>query len=316
MTAKNRNPRWAYLLALLLTGITGTLFAVSWRTDSDDKTYVGLIKNAPGGARVALVTTGDAFVAYACSNDKEFNGQYSRWFKGTMEKGKLKASADGVTMEGKVEDGLFIGTLACEDKKALTFNAWKTSDKGYAGLYRAEDDVDDDHYVVGWIVDPALEIVGAVKKQGQKPGVAVQSQPAQQRSQQIRRVIQQRNLSLPNGGNRVVQRRIVQQQLPAQQQNQQLQNQNQNQQQQQVVEEVVEEEVTDVTATEVEETVETQVTEEAQEAVQAQKVNNAKNLPKGKKVVNNNPGNKKGGTGQNKKAPAKANNNAKKNPPK
>src|SRR4051794_6084697 len=47
-------------------------------------TYVGPLGKAPESARLALVSDGKGFVAYACSADDAFNATYATWVRGKV----------------------------------------------------------------------------------------------------------------------------------------------------------------------------------------------------------------------------------------
>jgi hypothetical protein len=140
-------------------------------------TFVGRVDgDAKSLRRIAIVVQDNQFIAYVCSKDAEFNKTYSRWIKGSVENGKLNASAEGVSVQGELNDGRFSGTVAGKDAKALNFRAAAIVRSPVAGLYRATDTVKDSEFVVGWIVDGLHNVVGSCKNK--KTGAQQVLQPA------------------------------------------------------------------------------------------------------------------------------------------
>lgn len=117
-------------------------------------------------ARIGIAVEGKDILAYVCSQDAAFNESYARWFKG-------KAEADGsftiappnpkdpARLKGSLGETIK-GSMLAADGKVLAYSAAAVDD-GVSGLYRAEDEVDGDKYVLGWVVDPELNVAGAVQ---------------------------------------------------------------------------------------------------------------------------------------------------------
>src|SRR5262249_61205106 len=58
------------------------------------RTFIGPLEGAPRSARIGVVTDGAEFVAYICSQDADFNQNFSKWLKGPVGDGsRLSAEA-------------------------------------------------------------------------------------------------------------------------------------------------------------------------------------------------------------------------------
>jgi pyruvate/2-oxoglutarate dehydrogenase complex dihydrolipoamide acyltransferase (E2) component len=148
--------------------------------DVKSQTFVGRLPVADGQARVAVVLTGQEFVAYACGNRTAFAKDYQRWWKGTLADGAAHAEIGGVKLElVRTTDGL-AGELRGADGAALAFSASLAPRGTLAGLYRGEQTVGGQDYVLGWIVDAKHQVVGGCSCKGsgaKKPLAAVRRLP-------------------------------------------------------------------------------------------------------------------------------------------
>jgi hypothetical protein len=125
------------------------------------RTYVGELAGGPRSARIAQVVRGSAVVAYACSQDQEFNQAHARWYEAELKDQRLAVSQDGCKLTARVEADAVKGTLVGPDGKEMTFTARRTAPNSLAGLYRGEDQFGGDDHVLGWIVDQNHDVVGA-----------------------------------------------------------------------------------------------------------------------------------------------------------
>jgi hypothetical protein len=123
------------------------------------RTYIGPIEGAPRSARLGIVADDANFVAYVCSQDDVFNKSHSQWIKGPVADRKLKGEAGGVKIEGVLTDEKVEGSLTVEGK-TLKFSAAAVAADSSAGLFRAEDKVDDEHFVFGWVIDTDGSMIG------------------------------------------------------------------------------------------------------------------------------------------------------------
>jgi len=121
-------------------------------------TYVGELKGAPAGSRVAVVVEGDAFTAYACSPDAEFNKTDARWFKGTLAAGKGTAAVDGREFAAEVK-GNTVAVVIKGGAKEYTASAVEVGESE-AGLYRHDEKQGDEPKVTGWILSTDGSVVG------------------------------------------------------------------------------------------------------------------------------------------------------------
>jgi hypothetical protein len=155
-------------LALGLTAAAAVPCRGAEPPPAPSRTYVGELAGGPRSARVALVVQGNAVVAYACSQDQEFNQAHARWYEGELKDQRLAVTQDGFKLNARVEADAAKGTLAGPDGKEMTFTARRTAPNGLAGLYRGEDQFGGDDHVLGWIVDQNHDVVGACvnKKRG------------------------------------------------------------------------------------------------------------------------------------------------------
>jgi hypothetical protein len=135
------------------------------------RTYVGELSGGPRSARIALVVQGTQVVAYACSQDQQFNQDHARWYEGELKDQRLTVKQDGYTLTARVEGDRARGTLVGPDGKELTFSAERTAPNSLAGLYRGVDQFDGDEHLLGWIVDAKHDVVGACKRKKKGPQV-------------------------------------------------------------------------------------------------------------------------------------------------
>jgi hypothetical protein len=142
------------------------------------RTFVGEVAGGPRSARIALVVQGSAVVAYACSQDKEFNQAHARWYEGDLKDNRLNVTLDGNTLSARVAGDKIEGTVTGPDRKALTFTATHAPSGGLVGLYRGEDRLGDEDFVLGWIVDQRHDVVGACKNK--KRGNVIVLRPVKQ----------------------------------------------------------------------------------------------------------------------------------------
>ncbi len=148
-------------LALGLTAAAAVPCRGAEPPPAPSRTYVGELAGGPRSARVALVVQGNAVVAYACSQDQEFNQAHARWYDAELKDQRLAVTQDGYKLTARVEGDAVKGTLAGPDGKELTFTARPTAPNSLAGLYRGEDQFGGDDHVLGWIVDQKHDVVGA-----------------------------------------------------------------------------------------------------------------------------------------------------------
>jgi hypothetical protein len=132
------------------------------------RSFVGVLEGAPRSARIAIIVQGGTFLAYACSQDAEFNAACSRWFQGEIGTGgTIRASAGGLDLRGTLGDDQVSGEVGPE-RKPLRFTARRVPAGGDAGLYRSETRADGTNFVAGWIIDLDDNVAGAVSCHGQR----------------------------------------------------------------------------------------------------------------------------------------------------
>jgi hypothetical protein len=137
--------------------------AIGWGAEppAPSRTYVGELAGGPRSARIALVIQGNAVVAYACSQDQQFNQDHARWYEGELKDQRLAVTRDGRQLTARVEGDMVKGTLVGPDGREMTFTTRRTAANSLAGLYRGEDRFAGEDYVLGWIVDQNHDVVGA-----------------------------------------------------------------------------------------------------------------------------------------------------------
>jgi hypothetical protein len=147
-----------------LAGNLGMVLLLCASAAADDKpaasrTFLGMLDGAPKNSLIAVVVEGSEVLAYACSEDENFNKTNSRWLRGAAAEGALQAANDGVKLEAKIGEDAVAGTLTGPDKKELKFTATPAGENG--GLFRAEGKVGDEEHVAGWIADGRGTVVGS-----------------------------------------------------------------------------------------------------------------------------------------------------------
>lgn len=106
---------------------------------------------------VAIVTTGSKTIAYVCDGI-----EVAEWFRGSMnEYGWLELiSKKGWELTASMGTASAIGSLTIKDNQPIFFTARLV--EGIAGLYRAENTMENTKYLGGWIVNSSGEQRGAV----------------------------------------------------------------------------------------------------------------------------------------------------------
>src|SRR5262249_19263102 len=126
------------------------------------RVYVGGIEGAPRSARIGIVAGAADFVVYVCSQDDDFNKSLSHWLKGQVESNKFNGEGGGVKVRGERQGDRVEGTLTA-DGKTFKFRAAAVEAGGPAGLYRAEDTVEGQSHVLGWVIDAEGSVIGSAR---------------------------------------------------------------------------------------------------------------------------------------------------------
>jgi hypothetical protein len=117
-----------------------------------------LIGRASPSPFVAIVTTQNKAIAYLCDGDF-----LAEWFRADLQPGGLfearsTSKKSGITAQ--VNAGSVVGAITLESGKTIQFRA--TPADGTAGLYRSDDNIDNQRFLGGWVVLPNGEQRGAV----------------------------------------------------------------------------------------------------------------------------------------------------------
>ena len=113
--------------------------------------YSGALKTLPGGC-IVLSCDGAHVLAYFCDGTDSHPPTVSRWIRGEIAVGGIKAAAGGVTLVAQLQGHRASGTLTLADGTALPFTAHsRWPDGAEWGVYRSEADFNGVHYVGGWI---------------------------------------------------------------------------------------------------------------------------------------------------------------------
>lgn len=123
------------------------------------RTFVGALEGAPEGTRVGIVCDDKGFIAYVCSEDKDFTAERAAWFKGAPANDKIEAANGERKLTAALTADAATGELRCGDKK-FAFTAKRCDGHVIAGLYRAEAD----GAVYGWVIDEDGAVAGGVQR--------------------------------------------------------------------------------------------------------------------------------------------------------
>jgi hypothetical protein len=107
---------------------------------------------------VAVVTTQNKAIAYICDGEV-----LAEWFRADLQPGGLfearsTSKKSGITAQ--VNAGSVVGAITLESGTVIQFRA--TPADGLAGLYRSDDNIDNQRFLGGWVVLPNGEQRGAV----------------------------------------------------------------------------------------------------------------------------------------------------------
>jgi hypothetical protein len=114
----------------------------------------------PAGSNpfVAVVTTQDRAIAYICDGEV-----LAEWFRADLQAGGLfeaGSTSKKSGMTAQVNAGSVVGVITLESGKVIQFRA--TPADGTAGLYRSDDNINNQRFLGGWVVLPNGEQRGAV----------------------------------------------------------------------------------------------------------------------------------------------------------
>lgn len=107
---------------------------------------------------VAVVTTQDKAIAYICDGEV-----LAEWFRADLQAGGLFEARSTTKKSGitaQVNAGSVVGAITLESGKVIQFRAAPAD--GTAGLYRSDDNINNERFLGGWVVLPSGEQRGAV----------------------------------------------------------------------------------------------------------------------------------------------------------
>jgi hypothetical protein len=150
--------KWMLFLAGLLMLLAGSQAAPINGIYVTEVTGAELIGRASPSPFVAVVTTQNKAIAYLCDGDF-----LAEWFRSDLQPGGLfearsTSKKSGITAQ--VNAGSVVGAITLESGKVIQFRA--TPADGTAGLYRSDDNIDNQRFLGGWVVLPNGEQRGAV----------------------------------------------------------------------------------------------------------------------------------------------------------
>ena len=132
-------------------------------TTTSPTEYVGEVPTE--NAWVGISTTSKRMVAFVTDGTKNHQPTYAQWFRGPVTNDVVDATAAAKSgadrLQGTLSKDTATGTVTFADGKSLAFtaNAVPTGDPA-AGLYRSEHEVNNQHYVAGWVILPANGATG------------------------------------------------------------------------------------------------------------------------------------------------------------
>lgn len=132
-------------LFLLLAGFCLTACGRAQTPPSVTGSFVGTVEGTD--AFISLVSqTDQQLVAYICDGQT-----ISTWFRGERNENQVDLLApSGVRLQASIENGRVTGSVTLAEGRVHPFTASPAD--GEAGLYRAEQTINDTRYVGGWIV--------------------------------------------------------------------------------------------------------------------------------------------------------------------
>jgi hypothetical protein len=148
---RTRNPAMHYkrfLLLMLVSLLTLWLLVACGREQTSSSPSGSLVGTVDGtDAFIALVPQeNNGLIAYVCDGQT-----ISVWFRGERNGNAVDlAAATGARLQASLESDAAAGTVTLADGQTHSFTASLAS--GEAGLYRAEETLDGNNYVGGWII--------------------------------------------------------------------------------------------------------------------------------------------------------------------
>ncbi|AHY45993.1 Hypothetical Protein RradSPS_0710 [Rubrobacter radiotolerans] len=167
----SKNAILAALLAVLALALAGCWAGAASTPETDraeadgrdgTTSFAGRVEGTDAFVAV-VVNRENRALAYVCDGQEGRTANVAEWFTGTVaEDGSLELrSENGAKLSAQVSGDGTEGTVQLPGGEEYAFSADPAEEP--AGLYRAEETVDGEEYVGGWIQLPSGEERGAVK---------------------------------------------------------------------------------------------------------------------------------------------------------
>lgn len=154
-----RKPLVYTVLALVLIVWVGWMFSTTAQSPRGlAATWVGKVTGS--NALIGFASNGSELLAYICDGES-----ISQWFYGKagvdnldLVAGTLELNANGNSLQANLSRTLVTGSVKI-GARALRFQAMRAT--GDAGLYRAEETINNETLISGWVVLRSGELRGA-----------------------------------------------------------------------------------------------------------------------------------------------------------
>ena len=129
--------------------------------------FVGITQNPE--VFVAVITSQEKAIAYICDGQN-----LAQWYRGTLQAGGLfeaRSTTGKTRITAQINSRSVLGMVSLEGGETLSFRAAEQVDKAQAvgqvigqvaGLYRSDDNIDNQRWLGGWIVLPNGEQRGSI----------------------------------------------------------------------------------------------------------------------------------------------------------
>jgi hypothetical protein len=147
------------MMRKMMLFVAGLLMLAGSQAAPINGNYVAEITGPAGSSPfVAVVTTQDRAIAYICDGEV-----LAEWFRADLQAGGLFETRSTTKKSGitaQVNAGSVVGAITLETGKVIQFRAMPAN--GAAGLYRSDDNINNQRFLGGWVVLSNGEQRGAV----------------------------------------------------------------------------------------------------------------------------------------------------------
>jgi len=135
--------QWTLLTLLILSLILSACGGGQPATEALSGAWVGKLEGSD--AFVGIASNGEEIMAYICDGQT-----ITQWFKGQAVADKLELTSGSANLQAQLSVDTANGSITLADGQTYNFTADRAA--GDAGLYRLEEQANDESWISGWVV--------------------------------------------------------------------------------------------------------------------------------------------------------------------